>query len=361
MAELNKKLQLYNKSGTTESVKLYSTTAELIPGKPYLSLSVNGVGNAYAQLNDVGKPYGTRGRVYRQSDGKTYQICKHNISNDKALVTPGESTFIVPENVYAIEVACCGNSKDYAAFGDFLRAYNGYTDNTPSFWYPSSDGTEGYAANYNATKPGPYGKGDIRTCYIRRVINVYPGLSIKIHVPEGGFVLYRFGEHIVPTKTFQWDRPFLCPDSILSNKFKTFDKSTICKQPSVASFGGWDGNYNNMRDVVNIHNAMDANGYVYYFHLSTAQTVTFNYWAAYDVSDGEGSNMRPLLDDSIALNELGYHTIGKGFFVKRTNTHTLNLQAGLHNIKWQGLRSGAVFGSSSRNLTHNAALTQTRI
>ncbi len=76
MAELTKRLKLYsNSKGTTEFAKIYSSTSDLISGKPYMPVYVDGIGNGYVQLDSVGAANGTNGRVCKNSTGLTYQIC----------------------------------------------------------------------------------------------------------------------------------------------------------------------------------------------------------------------------------------------------------------------------------------------
>lgn len=63
MAELAKKLYLKNTSGTTQTVKLYSTVAEAnAAGGGVLNLKVDDI-NCYAALGATNNTYATSGRV----------------------------------------------------------------------------------------------------------------------------------------------------------------------------------------------------------------------------------------------------------------------------------------------------------
>ena len=70
MAELAKKLYLKNSSGTTQTIKLYSTVAEAnASGGGVLNLKVDNI-NCYAALGATNNTYATSGRVSTEGGGR---------------------------------------------------------------------------------------------------------------------------------------------------------------------------------------------------------------------------------------------------------------------------------------------------
>ncbi|WP_110955765.1 hypothetical protein [Anaerosinus massiliensis] len=81
MAKLNNHIEIISASqGKTEYAALYSALTDLIPSLPYLPIILASGQMAYAQLDEVGKPYGTCGRIFRIADNKWWQICSESIA-----------------------------------------------------------------------------------------------------------------------------------------------------------------------------------------------------------------------------------------------------------------------------------------
>lgn len=106
MSVLTKQLKLYsNSNGTTESVNIYSATSDLISGKPYMPVVVDGT-TGYIQLDTVGAANATQGRVSRDSDGITYQICSiAGVASGSTTASSGKTFGItLPDRVYAVKI-----------------------------------------------------------------------------------------------------------------------------------------------------------------------------------------------------------------------------------------------------------------
>lgn len=146
MAILAQKINLYsNAVNNTELANIYTTQAEMIPNKPNLPVTAGGI-NGFVQLDDVGAVNGTRGRVSRNSDGKTYQICNQAVVpyGQQAYTTPGKYTFTVPAGISKIRVAVCGGG------GGWAGNYN----NDPGQYNVGSGGTSSFSNLMSATGGG---------------------------------------------------------------------------------------------------------------------------------------------------------------------------------------------------------------
>lgn len=103
MAELTKKLYVKNTSGTTQTIKLYSTTAEAnASGSGVLNLKVDNV-NCYAGLGSASNSYATSCKV-KNSSGTTLAILSQGgITAGSVLLQDGDG-FTVPSGVKKIKV-----------------------------------------------------------------------------------------------------------------------------------------------------------------------------------------------------------------------------------------------------------------
>lgn len=106
MAELAKKIHMINRSGTAQTAKIYSTTAEV--GNHWLFANVDGV-PAYVPIGDINDGRATSGRV-KGSGGDTFAILNSGKPpyTEMQWTTPGTYTWTCPQGVTRIRVAVCG-------------------------------------------------------------------------------------------------------------------------------------------------------------------------------------------------------------------------------------------------------------
>lgn len=106
MAELAKKIHMINRSGTAQTAKIYSTTAEV--GNHWLFANVDGV-PAYVPIGDINDGRATSGRV-KGSGGDTFAILNSGKPpyNKIEYRTPGTYTITIPAGVTAIQAEIAG-------------------------------------------------------------------------------------------------------------------------------------------------------------------------------------------------------------------------------------------------------------
>lgn len=106
MAELTKKLHMINSSGTAQTAKIYSTTAEV--GPHWLFTNVDGI-PAYVPIGDINDFRATSGRV-KGSSGDTYAILNtaKPAYNAVWFTEAGIFTFTVPAGVSNVLITGCG-------------------------------------------------------------------------------------------------------------------------------------------------------------------------------------------------------------------------------------------------------------
>lgn len=108
MAELTKKLYIKNTSGTTQTIKLHSTTAEAnASGSGVLNLKVDNV-NCYAGLGSTSNSYATSGRV-KNSSGTTLAILSQGGITAGSRTVACDGTFTVPTGVKILKAQCTCN------------------------------------------------------------------------------------------------------------------------------------------------------------------------------------------------------------------------------------------------------------
>lgn len=134
MAELTKKLHMINSSGTAQTAKIYSTTAEV--GNHWLFANVDGV-PAYVPIGDITDSRATSGRV-KGSGGDAYAILNTGKPpyREQSWTTAGTYTWTCPQGVTRVRVAVCGGGGGVAYCGDTdadSRSYTAGTGGTSSF------------------------------------------------------------------------------------------------------------------------------------------------------------------------------------------------------------------------------------
>lgn len=134
MAELTKKLHMINSSGTAQTAKIYSTTAEV--GPHWLFTNVDGV-PAYVPIGDITDSRATSGRV-KGSGGDTYAILNTGKPpyTEMSWTTAGTYTWTCPQGVTRIQVAVCGGGGGAAVGGeddDDNHSWTGYSGGSSSF------------------------------------------------------------------------------------------------------------------------------------------------------------------------------------------------------------------------------------
>lgn len=212
MAILAQKINLYsNAVNNTGLANIYTTQAEMIPNKPNLPVTAGGI-NGFVQLDDIGAVNGTRGRVSRNSDGKTYQICNQAVVpyGEKAYTAPGTYTFTVPAGISKVKVACVGGGTGRgvsakgktSSFGSYLSASGHYyygSNSAESIGYklsftgakesqPCTGYGHGILANPNTDNPYSY-------CgyFAANMITVSQNQSIPCVVGAGGGFAGEYG------------------------------------------------------------------------------------------------------------------------------------------------------------------------
>lgn len=185
MAELAKKIHMINRSGTAQTAKIYSTTAEV--GNHWLFANVDGV-PAYVPIGDINDGRATSGRV-KGSGGDTFAILNSGkpLYAEMSWTTPGAYTFTVPAGVTRIRVAVCGgggsgslsvasssNSSnalngnsggDSSAFGitatggGGAKGYKVNHESPPQSYVGAAGAPNGYAGNYDTSKLFSQNKG----------------------------------------------------------------------------------------------------------------------------------------------------------------------------------------------------------
>lgn len=106
MAELTKKLHMINSTGTEETAKIYTTTAEA--GTHWLFANVDDT-PAYIPIGDITDSRATSGRV-KGSGGDTYAILNTGKPPYNAVwfTEAGTFTFTVPAGVFNVLITGCG-------------------------------------------------------------------------------------------------------------------------------------------------------------------------------------------------------------------------------------------------------------
>lgn len=175
MAELLKTLHL-KQGNTTETAKLYSTTAEA--GNDYMYTKIDGI-EAYIPVGDTTDTRATKGRIKKGGETKAILNSGKPPYAEQSWITAGTYTFTVPAGVVRVRVAVCGGGGGAGAFtiggtggtssfGDLIQATGGAgqtggTPNGKNGTATSSNntnvaGASGFALSFNQENGG-YGTG----------------------------------------------------------------------------------------------------------------------------------------------------------------------------------------------------------
>lgn len=165
MAELTKKLHMINSSGTAQTAKIYSTTAEVVPH--WLFTNVDGI-PAYVPIGDITDSRATSGRV-KGSGGDAYAILNaaKPAYTEMSWTTPGTYTWTAPVGVERVRVALVGGgagclmvTRQYSIFGTYSFSYSAGSGGTSSFGsLISATGGTGFLYNNSTNVPVIDGAG----------------------------------------------------------------------------------------------------------------------------------------------------------------------------------------------------------